>query len=128
MDEFIAPCGDNCSACPRYMTNTEKELHWAAELWYKLGWTDTILSPEKIKCNGCSIHYFKPLCSFGLLGCLKERNISKCSRCVEFPCAIINKMLAESKQTQENCEKTCSESEYLVLCKAFFNKEANLKK
>ena len=128
MGEFIAPCGDNCTACPRYITKSEEELHKAATLWHKLGWTDTILSTEKFRCNGCSIHHRRPLCSYGILGCLNERNISKCNQCSDFPCEKINKMLAKSKQNQENCKKVCSESEYRVLHKAFFCKEMNLKR
>ena len=128
MEELIAPCGDNCSACPRYMTKSEKELRQAAELWQRLGWTATILSPEKARCNGCSIHHFKPMCSFGIIDCLKKHGISKCSQCLEFPCEKISKLLEDSKQTQERCRKECSKAEYLVLHRAFFCKETNLKR
>ena len=128
MEEMIAPCGDNCSACPRYMTNSEVEWQSAAKLWHKLGWTDAMLSPESIKCSGCCIHHFKPLCSFSIIDCLKEHNINKCNQCSGFPCAKIDRMLDASKQTQEQCKKVCSEEEYLVLHRALFCKEENLRK
>ena len=56
MEEKITLCGDNCVECPRYNTHTDKELRAAAELWYKVGWRESIVSNEEIACSGCSSH------------------------------------------------------------------------
>ena len=54
--------------------------------------------------------------------------MSKCNQCNEFPCEKINNMLKRSAQYKEKCKQVCTEQEYDVLCKAFFDKEKNLKK
>ena len=52
----ITLCGDNCLECPRYLAKTEEELNNVAELWYRVGWRDTIVSHNEIRCTGCSSH------------------------------------------------------------------------
>ncbi len=52
----ITLCGDNCIYCPRYNAKTDDELFEAAELWYRIGWRDRLVSKEEIKCDGCSSH------------------------------------------------------------------------
>lgn len=123
--DLIMPCGDNCITCPRYTAQTNEELQKVAELWYRIGWTDTIASPEEIKCNGCSSH---KSCTYGLIDCINKHDIQKCNQCLDFPCDKIDKMLQRTKQYQEKCERVCSESEFKVLNKAFFEKEVNLRK
>ena len=125
MKEKIMPCGDDCFACPRYTATTNEELQYVAELWYKVGYTDTIVSTEIIKCTGCSSN---KSCEYGLLDCIKERNIRKCNQCSDFPCDKINKMLEKSKEYDARSRKACSEKEYLILKKAFYEKEINLQK
>lgn len=120
---MIAPCGDDCSVCPKYTAQTSEELQKVAELWNKVGWTDKILSLEKIKCYGCSNH---KICSYGLLDCLKKRNIQKCNQCADFPCDKIGEMLNKTKDYASRCKKLCSETEFEILRKAFFEKEINL--
>ena len=70
MEERITLCGDNCTKCPRYKAHSAEELKAVAELWYKIGWRDKIVSNKEI----------------------------------------------------------CSPTEYIILEKAFFDKENNLKK
>ena len=123
-EALIMPCGDNCEYCPRHTAQTNEELQKAAELWHRLGWTNKILSLEEIKCKGCSSH---KTCSFGLIECLNERNFQKCNECFEFPCEKIYAMLQKSKKSEELCKEICSEEDFAVLKKAFFEKEANLK-
>jgi hypothetical protein len=56
MDEKITLCGDNCLACPRYNAKGYQELNKVAELWYRVGLRDTVVSNEEISCSGCSSH------------------------------------------------------------------------
>lgn len=53
----ITLCGDNCIECPRYNAHSEEELRNVAELWYRMGWRDHIVSNEEIKCEGWWIFY-----------------------------------------------------------------------
>ena len=43
MEERITLCGDNCIECPRYNAHTEAELRKVAELWYRVGWRETVV-------------------------------------------------------------------------------------
>lgn len=58
MAEKITLCGDNCIECPRYNAHSDKELKAVAELWYRVGWRDCVVSNEDIACNGCSSHKY----------------------------------------------------------------------
>lgn len=111
--------------CPRYNAHDAKELKAVAELWYRVGWRDHIVSNEKIACSGCSSH---KQCAYSLVDCTKEHQVCKCNQCPNFPCDKISNMLERSKQYQEKCREVCSAEEYEMLEKAFFNKENNLKK
>ena len=62
MEERITLCGDNCIECPRYNAHTEAELRKVAELWYRVGWRETVVSNEEIVCAGCSSH---KSCTYG---------------------------------------------------------------
>ena len=61
--EKITLCGDDCLKCPRYLAQTEEALRRAAELWYRVGWRDHVVSNEEIRCAGCTPE--KP-CTFQL--------------------------------------------------------------
>ena len=123
--EKLTLCGDNCMECPRYNAQNEEELSKVAELWYRVGWRDMIVSNNEIRCEGCSSH---KTCTYNLVKCTKEHNVEKCNQCGEFPCDKINDMLERSKMYQQICKEVCSVVEYETLEKAFFNKENNLKK
>lgn len=125
MVEKITLCGDNCIECPRYNARTEAELSKVAELWYRVGWRDRIVSNEEISCTGCSSH---KQCTYNLVECTKEHGVDRCNQCTEFPCQKIEDMLERSKTYEKRCEKVCSKEEYLALQKAFFDKENNLQK
>ncbi len=119
----ITLCGDNCRYCPRSLATTDEELHKAAKLWHRMGWRDSVVSNEEIKCTGCSSH---KQCTYGLVDCIKEHNVQRCSRCPEYPCDKISKMLDRSEKYKEKAQEVCSDDEYVLLEKAFFRKEENL--
>lgn len=125
MEERITLCGDNCIECPRYNAHSEAELRKVAELWYKVGWRDTVVSNEEIACTGCSSH---KTCTYGLVDCTRNHGVEKCNQCGKFPCSKIEDMLKRSREYQEKCRELCSEKEYFALEKAFFDKENNLRK
>lgn len=125
MNEKITLCGDNCLECPRYHAHSAEELKKTAELWFRIGWRETIISNEEIACSGCSSH---KECTYHLVECTKSHNVEKCSQCGEFPCGKITDMLERSKKYEEKCREVCSDEELEMLTKAFFNKENNLNK
>lgn len=125
MKEKITLCGDNCIYCPRYNAKSEEELRKVAELWYRIGFRDKIVSNDEIKCDGCSSH---KKCTYNLVECTHNHNAEKCNMCNEFPCDKINDMLIRSLEYQKKCREVCLEEEYRTLEKAFFDKENNLKK
>lgn len=119
----ITLCGDDCNKCPRFLAKTDDELSSVAELWYRIAWRDRIVSNEEIKCNGCSSD---KKCTYNLVDCTKEHNVSKCRYCVEFPCDKIENMLLRSEIYKEKCRQVCSDEEYENINAAFFNKAHNL--
>ncbi|MBQ8175678.1 MAG: DUF3795 domain-containing protein [Oscillospiraceae bacterium] len=125
MNDKITLCGDNCIYCPRYNARTDDELNRVAELWYKVGWRNEVVSNDEIKCSGCSSH---KQCTYQLVECTKEHGVDKCNQCGEFPCGKISDMLNRSEEYRKKCEEICTEEEYSALEKAFFDKENNLKK
>ncbi|MEE0933718.1 MAG: DUF3795 domain-containing protein, partial [Clostridium sp.] len=80
---------------------------------------------EEIACSGCSPH---KKCTYQLVECTKEHSVNKCNQCNEFPCIKIKDMLERSAEYKRKCKEVCSEQEYIILEKAFFDKENNLKK
>lgn len=125
MEEKITLCGDNCLECPRYNAHSEDELRKVAELYYRVGWRDTVVSNEEIKCTGCDSHKH---CTYQLVDCIKEHNVKKCNQCSNYPCEKIQQMLQRSAEYKARCQKLCTAEEYAVLEKAFFEKERNLEK
>lgn len=66
------------------------------------------------------------LCGDNCMECAKEHGVDKCNQCEEFPCIKITDMLKRSAEYKNRCREVCSEQEYIVLEKAFFEKEKNL--
>ena len=125
MTEKISLCGDNCAECPRYNAQSTEELKSVAELWYKVGFRDKIVSPKEIACIGCDSH---KNCTYRLVECTKNHGVKKCNQCKNFPCEKINTMLSRSAENQAKCKQLCTQEEYEKLHKAFFEKEMNLQK
>lgn len=123
MEDIITLCGDNCSVCPRYNAKSDEELKKVAELWYRVGWRNTVVSNEEISCSGCSSH---KQCTYKLVECIQEQNVNKCNQCNQYPCEKIMNMLKHSEEYKEICKAKCTQEEYDILEKAFFNKEINL--
>lgn len=125
MEDLITLCGDNCRECPRYNAHSAEELKKVAELWYRVGWRDKVVSNEEIQCTGCSSH---KQCTYELVECTKEHKVEKCNQCNYFPCNKINDMLNRSEKYRSHCREVCTDEEFIMLVKSFFNKEENLKK
>ena len=127
MDKIIAACGNDCSACPRYITHpyekTEDELRHTAELWLKIGYRDRIVSNDEISCTGCKPENW---CRYKVVKCCEDRAISNCSECSGFPCDNMKECFAVTQSFEPKCREVCTDSEYEQMRKAFFEKERNL--
>lgn len=124
-EPIISVCGDDCAVCPRYLAETEDELRETAVFWYKAGWRDHIVSNEEISCSGCGC---RPICGFMLLPCTREHGVKTCRDCSAFECDKIKRMYALSDAKKGQCERACdSPEEFRMLCRAFYEKEKNLR-
>jgi len=95
------------------------ELEKVAELWYRMGFRDKIVSPEELKCTGCS----KDLdCTYKVNNCEHLAGKNNCGECEIFPCDRMNLIFDKTDAFALICRKKCTESEYLQLENAFFNK------
>lgn len=127
MDLILAACGNNCAACPRYVAppyeKTEEELKRTAELWYRIGYRDRIVTPEEIACTGC-----KPTnqCRYRVVECCEQKGIKTCADCEAYPCALIKECFQVTVSFEPRCRAAASVTEYETLTRAFFEKESNL--
>ena len=119
----IAPCGDDCAKCPRFIAVTDEELQKLAELWYRVGWRDSVVSADDMRCGGCTIG---KRCSYGILECQAKESVARCTDCRHHPCAKITQVLDKSDYWQRRCKEVCSPDEYAMLEHAFFRKKENL--
>ena len=125
---IIAACGNDCSACPRYVAHpfekTEEELQHTAELWMKIGYRDHIVTNEEISCTGCKPENW---CRYHVAGCCEEKGIANCSQCESYPCGTMKECFEVTGSFEPKCRQVCTAEEYNRLKKAFFEKEHNLK-
>ena len=125
---FISFCGDLCSECPRYLATNEgnsKELEYLAELWYRLGFRDHLVSAEEMKCHGCSR---EKDCSHKINRCTELTNKNNCGECRNFPCRTMKQVFEKAEKVKEICREKYSETEYKILSRAFLLKKEILTK
>ncbi len=124
---IIAACGNDCSVCPRYnkppYQKTEKELRHTAELWMKIGYRDHVVTNEEIQCTGCKPENW---CRYKVVKCTMEHGVDNCGMCPEYPCENIRECFEVTKSFEPMCKKMCTDEEYEIMRKAFFEKEKNL--
>jgi hypothetical protein len=127
MNYYLAYCGSRCDLCPRYqatLNGDQDQLSVLAELWYRCGWRDRVLSPDEMSCNGCSKTIW---CRYGIPGCAAKKGGPNCGVCKSYPsCKRLKEMLVSNHYYDENCKLKCSEEEYEMLRKVCFNKTENL--
>lgn len=122
---ILSVCGDDCAVCPRYLAQTDEELHETALFWKKAGWRDHVVENDEIRCTGCGC---RPACTFMLLPCTREHGVSMCYECSEFLCDKVKDTLERSQQKMQMCREACdSEKEFELLKRAFYEKEKNMK-
>ena len=93
---IIAACGNDCSACPRYVAHpfekSEEELQHTADLWMRIGYRDHVAAIHEISCSGCRPENW---CRYRVVRCCEERGIKTCAECREYPCENITECFEE---------------------------------
>lgn len=125
MNKIIAACGNDCSICPRHLPKTDEELLKASELWYKIGYRDSVVSNVEISCSSCSPDNW---CRYKIINCTEENGVANCGECSEYPCAKIKACFEVTDGFGPTCKEVCSDTEYEILKKEFFQKKSNLDK
>ena len=127
MNKISAACGNDCAACPSYVAHpyekTEEELRHTAEMWFKIGYRDHVVTTEEISCSGCKPENW---CRYHVVKCCEDRGIRTCAECGEYPCDNMRECFAVTMSFASKCREVCTDEEYQQLKKAFFEKEANL--
>lgn len=124
-EPIYSVCGDDCAVCPRYVARTEEELHATAVFWHRAGWRDRVVSNEEIRCTGCGS---RATCSFMLLPCAREHGVDACRECPGFECGKVRDTFARSEAKKRQCEQACdTPEEFRMLCRAFYEKEKNMR-
>lgn len=126
-EKIIAACGNDCSACPRYTKEpyekSEGELRHTAELWFKIGYRDHIVTNEEIACTGCKTDNW---CRYHVVKCVNEKHMDHCGQCRQYPCDNIKECFKVTKSFEPLCKKVCNNEEYKMMKRAFFEKRENL--
>lgn len=126
MERRIGFCGDECSACPRYvatLSGDEPELRRVAELWHAAGFRDRVVSVAEIRCTGCSPDHD---CAHGIAACAGARKVEHCGRCADYPCPIIERCFEKTESVAPLLPSRCSPAEHAQLARAFLRKRENL--
>ena len=106
-EKIIAACGNDCAVCPRYnvppYTKTAEELHHTAELWYKIGYRDHVVTNEEIACTGCKEENW---CRYRLVKCVNEKHIAHCGQCGNYPCDVMKDCFTVTGSFISTCKKS----------------------
>lgn len=118
--------GNDCNYCPRYIAtqsgNVER-LKEVAVMWKRVGWRDTILSPEEMVCYGCSSVSW---CRRDIQKCALEKGVDNCGKCKNYPCDKVLKAFEQAESYAKICKERCSKELYERLQKAFFSRKENM--
>ncbi len=126
-DTRFGACGDECSACPRYLATLAgdaQRLGELAALWHRLGWRDRVVAAEEMSCHGCTA---EQSCVYDVAPCAGKRGLTNCGACADQAgCERLRTTLAHSDTLAGHCRTVCTEEEWRVLERAFFRKRENL--
>ncbi len=120
-EKIIAACGNDCAVCPRYnvppYTKTAEELHHTAELWYKIGYRDHVVTNEEIACTGCKEENW---CRYRLVKCVNEKHIAHCGQCENYPCDVMKACFTVTGSFISTCKKVCTPEEFETIAQSIF--------
>ena len=124
----LAFCGNDCSHCPRYRATRSLDrgkLYEVALLWNRIGYRDTVVSPEEIACEGCASSNW---CRYEIRRCAIEMGVANCGECDDYPCRNILGAIEKTTTFERGIKENCTGEEYALLFNAFFLKKENLER
>jgi hypothetical protein len=80
-----------------------------AVLWKRLGYRDTIETPEQICCYGCSSAL---RCRYGIKECALDNKVDNCGLCHKYPCDKTNNLFQRAFEHTERMKERCSKEEH----------------
>lgn len=122
----LAPCGDDCNICPRYLAikdSSEERLKEVAAMWQMVGWGNVEKAPEGITCSGCESVEF---CGLGFKECVRKKNIDNCGECPDYPCERVLKIFQNNQKEAIICQENFPEKDRELFTRAFFDKKKRL--
>ena len=81
------------------------------------------VSNEEISCTGCKAENW---CRYKVVECCSGKGIATCAECEDYPCRNMKECFEVTASFEPKCRQVCTEDEYDMLKKAFFEKEKNL--
>jgi hypothetical protein len=109
MKSMFGCCGLDCSKCIGYIatqSGSQEKLAEAARVWSKLYNSD--IKPEHIPCDGCmesgrKSFYCGSICE--IVKCGKEKKVSTCAACGEYPCGKVSEFHKHAPEAKKNLEQ-----------------------
>lgn len=93
-------------------------------MWKRVGWRDTILNIDEIKCSGCKTVEW---CRYNdIRDCAIGKKLNNCGECSQYPCDRVDEVFKQTYSYAKQCEKVFSKEDFAILSKAFFTKKENL--
>jgi hypothetical protein len=126
--QTMAPCGNNCTECPRYIATRNSDtatLKQLAQIWHQCGLNQSIQSVEDMKCTGCNS---TKKCGGKINACEKLKHIANCSMCGLYPCDKLRLVLANTQKCKENTLALLPPELQKQFDKAFYQKQENLER
>jgi hypothetical protein len=109
---LIGACGDVCNRCHRYIatkSGSKKKLWEVAELWFRLGLRDRVVSPEEIASTGCRTGNS---CRCETVKCADRHAVNNCGDCRKYACTRIKKAFTRTARLAKKLKKVLNKKEY----------------
>ncbi len=126
--QTMAPCGNNCSECPRYIatkSNDMASLKELAQIWHYCGLHADVKRVEDMKCTGCNR---TKKCQGNINSCEKLKHFANCSMCGLYPCEKLKALLENTEKCRKHTSDLLSPDLQKQFEKAFYKKHENLTK
>ena len=89
--KVIGICGLYCRTCPKYLAHRENDVEYLKQTSRETG-----IPVEEIRCDGCLSDRLYPTCKDcrpGFRRCAKEKKVTWCFECRDFPCQRLHDFL-----------------------------------
>jgi len=123
----IGCCGDNCSVCPRGVASRSTDpnaLRIVAEMWFRAGLRDRVVSVDEIRCDGCKS--VRNCAHESIRSCAHRQCLDNCGQCDRYACSEIEAIFAKTAIHECEWKNRCEPNEFRLIFEAFGEKRRNL--